>query len=105
MDHTTTTTVAVRGGMFATEVIEEGTGAPLFFLHGVNGVRPGDPLLARLAKTNRVIAPVLPGFGASTGSEHLHDLHDLIYYELDLLDTLGLRDIAVVGHSLGAMVA
>jgi len=84
--------VAVRGGMFETEVIEDGDGQPLLYLHGVNGVRPGDPFLARLAQDYRVIAPRLPGFGESTGSEHLHDLHDLIYYELDLLDTLGLRD-------------
>lgn len=97
--------VAVRGGMFETDVFEDGTGQPLLFFHGVNGVQPGDPFLARLAQDYRVIAPRMPGFGDSTGSEHLHDLHDLIYYELDLLDTLGLRDVPVIGHSLGAMVA
>jgi pimeloyl-ACP methyl ester carboxylesterase len=97
--------VAVRGGMFATEVIEEGSGPPLVFLHGVNNVQEGDPFLARLAQTHRVIAPRLPGFGESTGTEHLLDLHDLIYYELDLLDTLGLRGVPIVGHSLGGMVA
>lgn len=97
--------VAVRGGMFETEVIEDGSGPPLLFLHGVTGVQPGDPFLARLAREYRVLAPRLPGFGDSTGTEHLLDLHDLIYYELDLLDALGLRGIPVVGHSLGAMVA
>ena len=97
--------VAVRGGLFETEIIEDGDGHPLLYFHGVNGVRPGDPFLSRLAQDYRVIAPRLPGFGGSTGSEHLHDLHDLIYYELDLLDTLGLRGLPVVGHSLGAMVA
>jgi pimeloyl-ACP methyl ester carboxylesterase len=98
-------TVAVRGGMFETEVIEAGSGAPLLYLHGWTGVQPGDPFLSRLAEGRRVIAPRLPGFGDSTGSEHLLDIHDLIYYELDLLDTLGLRGLPVVGHSLGAMVA
>lgn len=97
--------VAVRGGMFETEIIEDGSGPPLFYLHGVNGVQPGDPFLSRLAQDHTVIAPRLPGFGDSTGSEHLHDLHDLIYYELDLLDTLDLRALPIVGHSLGAMVA
>lgn len=97
--------VAVRGGMFQTEVIEDGDGPPLLFLHGVQNVQPGDPLIARLARTHRVIAPRLPGFGESSGTEHLLDLHDLLYYELDLLDTLGLRNLPVAGHSLGAMIA
>jgi pimeloyl-ACP methyl ester carboxylesterase len=97
--------VAVRGGMFMTEVIEAGSGPPLLFLHGVSGVQPGDPFVARLARDHRVIAPRLPGFGESSGTEHLLDLHDLIYYELDLLDTLGLRGLPIVGHSLGGMVA
>lgn len=97
--------IAVRGGMFETEVFEEGSGPPLLFLHGVNNIQPGDPFVARLAETHRVVAPRMPGFGESTGTEHLLDIHDLIYYELDLLDTLGLRGVPVVGHSLGAMVA
>jgi pimeloyl-ACP methyl ester carboxylesterase len=97
--------VAVRGGMFETEIVEEGSGPPLLFLHGVSNVQPGDPFLARLAQRFRVTAPRLPGFGGSSGSEHLLDLHDLLYYELDLLDTLGLRGLPLVGHSLGAMVA
>ena len=97
--------VAVRDGMFTTEVFEDGSGPPLLFLHGVNNVQPGDPFLARLAQRYRVIAPRLPGFGESRGGEHLLDIHDLIYYGLDLLDTLGLRGLPVIGHSLGGMIA
>lgn len=97
--------VAVRGGMFETEIIEVGTGQPLLFLHGWTGVKTRDPLLTRLAERYRVIAPRMPGFGGSTGTEHLLDLHDLLYYELDLLDNLGLRDLPVIGHSLGGMIA
>jgi pimeloyl-ACP methyl ester carboxylesterase len=100
-----TRSVSVRGGMFQTEVIEEGSGSPLLFLHGWTGVQPGDPLLSRLAEHYRVIAPRMPGFGESTGTENLLDLHDLLYYELDFLDTLGLRGLPVIGHSLGAMIA
>ena len=100
-----TRTVSVRNGTFQVEVIEDGEGSPLLFLHGVDGVREGDPFVARLARSHRVIAPLVPGFGASTGTENLRDIHDLIYYQLDLLDTLGLRDLPVVGHSLGGMFA
>ena len=91
--------------MFETEVFETGEGQPLLFLHGVGDVPQNEELLGRLGRQHRVIAPRTPGFGGSTGTEHLLDLHDLIYYELDLLDALGLRDLPVVGHSLGAMVA
>lgn len=98
-------TVAVRKGMFGTRVIEDGEGPPLLYLHGVDGVRPGDPFVARLAQSHRVVAPLLPGYGDSSGTENLRDIHDLIYYQLDLLDALGLRGLPLVGHSLGGMVA
>lgn len=97
--------VSVRNGMFETEVLEGGDGPPLLYLHGVAGVQAGDPFLQRLAETHRVIAPRLPGFGGSSGTEHLLDLYDLIYYELDLLDALQVRDLPIIGHSLGGMVA
>ncbi|HTE87062.1 MAG TPA: alpha/beta hydrolase [Dehalococcoidia bacterium] len=98
-------TISVRGGAFQTEVFEAGTGPPLLYLHGVGYLPADDPFLQLLATTHHIIAPHMPGFGNSTGSEHLFDIHDLIYYELDLLDTLGLYGLPVAGHSLGAMVA
>jgi pimeloyl-ACP methyl ester carboxylesterase len=98
-------TISVRGGMFETEVFEIGGGPPLLFLHGVADLPINEQLLARLGERYRVIAPRMPGFGDSTGSEHLLDIHDLIYYELDLLDMLELRGLPIIGHSVGAMVA
>jgi pimeloyl-ACP methyl ester carboxylesterase len=79
-------------------------GRPLLYLHGTWD-QPWQSILARLARDHRVSAPRLPGFGASTGAERLLDLHDLLYYELDLLDALDLRDVVLIGHSLGGMVA
>jgi pimeloyl-ACP methyl ester carboxylesterase len=99
-----TKTVSVRGGAFQTELIEAGSGTPLLFLHGWQGLT-FDPLLEGLSASHRVIAPKLPGYGESTGDEHLVDFFDLIYYHLDLLDALGLREVPVVAHSLGAMIA
>lgn len=97
--------IAVCDGAFDTPVLEAGSGAPLLFLHGVANLRPDDPFLERLAQSYRVIAPRMPGFGESTGSEQLLDIHDLIYYELDLLDGLRLHGLPIIGHSLGAMIA
>jgi pimeloyl-ACP methyl ester carboxylesterase len=97
-------TVALRGGRFEVDLLEAGDGAPLLYLHGTFGRREDD-LIARLARTRRVLAPAHPGYGRTTGAEHLSDLHDLIYYYLDLLDHLALRDLALVGHGLGGMFA
>ncbi len=90
---------------FQTQIFEAGSGSPLLFLHGVSDIGPSEPFLERLAERHHVIAPRLPGFGESSGSEQLLDIHDLIYYELDLLDALGLRGIPLIGHSLGGMIA
>ena len=99
-----TRTVPIRGGMFQTEVIEEGSGSPLLFLHSEFGLEPNE-FLAALAAHHRVTAPRHPGFGESTGTEHLLDIHDLLYYYLDFLDATGLRNLPVVGHGLGGMFA
>jgi pimeloyl-ACP methyl ester carboxylesterase len=96
--------VAVRDGAFDVEVWEAGAGPPLLFLHGEN--RPGwTPFHDALAEQSRLIAPLHPGYGGSTGNEHLQDLPDLIYYYLDLLDRLGLRGLPLVGAGLGGMIA
>jgi len=96
--------VSVAGGQFKTDVIEEGKGQPVLFLHGTFGL-DADRFLNRLGDQYRVVAPRHPGYSGSTGSERLLDINDLIYYYLDFLDAEGLRDLPIVGHSLGAMFA
>ena len=96
--------LAIRGGQFDVDVLEGGDGPPLLYLHGIAGLR-WDPFLERLSASHRVIAPLTPGFGGSTGSETLSDIHDLVYFYLDLLDALDLRDLPIAGHSLGGMIA
>jgi pimeloyl-ACP methyl ester carboxylesterase len=97
-------TIALRGGRFEVDLLEEGAGPPLLYLHGTFGRRE-EELIALLARSHRVLAPSHPGYGGTTGAEQLADLHDLIYYYLDLLDDLALRDLALVGHGLGGMFA
>jgi pimeloyl-ACP methyl ester carboxylesterase len=96
--------VRVRGGAFSVDVVDAGAGAPLLYLHGEWG-RSWDDVLAQLAQSRRVIAPCHPGYGETTGTEELLDVHDLIYYYLDFLDTLDLRDVSMIGHGLGGMIA
>ncbi len=99
-----TTTVRVRNGAFETEVLKGGSGQPLLYLHGEMGADERG-FLDELAGRFEVTAPRHPGYGASTGDDHLIELHDMLYYYLDFLDEVGLRDIPVVAHGLGGMFA
>ena len=96
--------VAVRDGAFDIEVWEAGSGEPVLYLHG-EGRPSWTAYHDALAERYRLIAPLHPGYGGSTGTEHLQDLPDLIYYYLDFLDRLGLRGLPLVGHGLGGMIA
>lgn len=82
-----------------------GEGRPLLFLHGFEG-HPGDqPYLQRLAMHRRVIVPEHPGFGESSGIEQIDDIIDMALYYRRLVETLGLQQVDVAGHSLGGMFA
>jgi pimeloyl-ACP methyl ester carboxylesterase len=87
------------------DMIERGTGRPLLFLHGENGIEPALPAIEALAKGARVIAPTHPGYGRSELPKGMRSVDDLSYFYLDLLDQLELRDVALVGVSLGAWLA
>lgn len=82
-----------------------GSGPPLLYLHGTEGLSTWPELLDRLSAHYRVIAPSHPGFGETECPDWFDDVSDLAYFCLDLIDALALRDVRVVGHSLGAWVA
>jgi pimeloyl-ACP methyl ester carboxylesterase len=87
------------------EAVERGTGAPLLFLHPGIGLDPASPVLDRLASGARLIAPSHPGFGASEQPRPFDTVDDLAYFYLDLLDELDLKDVTLVGVSLGGWIA
>jgi pimeloyl-ACP methyl ester carboxylesterase len=87
------------------ETVERGSGRPLFFLHAENGIEPAAAIIEELAKNARVIAPTHPGFGRSELPKGMRSVDDLSYFYLDLLDQFDLRDVVVVGVSLGAWIA
>ena len=94
--------VDVRGTRV--HLLEEGTGPPLVFLHGAGG-GGWNPGLALLAARFRVYAPTHPGFGASDDRDTWDGIDDYVYYVLDLLDTLRLDRVHLVGASLGGWLA
>src|SRR6185295_8453073 len=87
------------------EVLDAGEGAPLVFLHGAGGVPAWDGVLPLLAREYHVYAPLLPGFGRSTGIDHLEDQLDLFFHGFDVIDALGLDRPYLVGESMGGWIA
>ncbi len=87
------------------EVLEAGDGAPLVFLHSAGGVPLWEGVLPLLAAHYHVYAPLLPGFGRSTGLECLDDQFDLFLHTFDVVDALGIERPYVVGESLGGWIA
>ena len=87
------------------EMIDRGAGRPIFFLHAENGIEASLAVIDELAKGARVIAPTHPGYGRSELPKGMRSIDDLSYFYLDLLDQLDLRDLTVVGVSVGAWVA
>jgi pimeloyl-ACP methyl ester carboxylesterase len=87
------------------EVLEAGEGPPLLFLHGAGGVPAWDGALPHLARAFHVYAPLLPGFGRSTGLEHLEDQWDLFLHGFDVMEGLGIERPYVVGESMGGWIA
>ena len=87
------------------EVIRRGAGRPILFLHPEIGIASNLPVLDYLAEHGQLIAPSHPGFMRSSLPRHFSNIDDLAYFYLDLLEALDLRDVVVVGSSLGAWVA
>ena len=84
-----------------TVVLVVGEGDPLVFLHGAGTVTGFDALLP-LAERFKLIVPFHPGFGPSADDPTVDDIHDYRRHYLDLFDELGLEEIALAGHSMGA---
>ncbi len=82
-----------------------GKGAPVLFLHGVQGLPGPIAALDQLAQSFEVVAPDHPGFGASDRSDQVIDVADLGFFYLDLLAALDLHGVHVVGASLGGWIA
>jgi pimeloyl-ACP methyl ester carboxylesterase len=99
----TTSAITVSG--IQIELIERGRGRPLLFLHPGIGIEADAPVLERLAARSRLLVPTHPGFGRSEAPTSFDRIDDLAYFYLDLLEQLDLRDVTIVGVSLGGWIA
>ena len=86
-------------------LMRAGSGAPLLFLHGADAFTSWAPFMDDLAKRFDVIVPDHPGFGRSETPPWLDTIGDLAHFYRALIETLGLRDVTLVGHGLGGWIA
>jgi pimeloyl-ACP methyl ester carboxylesterase len=82
-----------------------GRGEPLLFLHGANGAPVVLPFMEKLAQRFDVLVPEHPGYGKSDEPEWLENIHDIAYFYLDFLKQLNLKNVTVVGSSMGGWIA
>ncbi|AUX47464.1 alpha/beta hydrolase [Sorangium cellulosum] len=101
-----------RAALSATlRCLEGGSGSPVVLLHGRgNAATTWFPLLPELARRHRVVALDLPGFGHASsppfeGGGFEEGLRFFVEPVEELLLEMDLGGAALVGHSLGALVA
>lgn len=87
------------------ELLEVGSGPDLLYLHAGEGADPAAAFLPPLARHFRVLMPSHPGFGLSDLPDHVATMDDLSYFYLDWMDHFDLKDVTLVGSSIGAWLA
>jgi pimeloyl-ACP methyl ester carboxylesterase len=93
-------------GRLRVNVIDEGTGRPVLWLHGLGGTwRDVEPQLDHLADHYRCIVPELRGHGRTPAVAGRFDTRALADDAVAVLDSLGVDAAVVVGLSLGGLVA
>ena len=97
-------TLDIRDGLLKPKVLVAGDGPPVVFLHGSGGLK-WNPFLDDLAADFTVYAPFHPGLSDPDDIKKIDSLWGLVLYYYELLDALGLRAPALVGHSYGGMLA
>jgi len=83
-----------------TEVITGGQGEPLVFLHG-GGIVEGFEAFEPLAERFSLVAPLMPGYGATELDPPVAGRDGVVENIRDVLDALGIERAVLVGHSLG----
>ncbi|MFE6973085.1 alpha/beta fold hydrolase [Streptomyces sp. NPDC057682] len=84
---------------------EAGTGRPVLVLHGGGGPATVAGLARHLSRTTHTLTPVHPGWEGTPRPDTLTTIGGLAHVYLSLLRDRDLRDVLVVGSSLGGWTA
>jgi len=95
----------VAAGPVSLEEVRCGSGRPLVFLHGEDGLLFSGPVREALGAGFEVRAPHHPWWGRSDRPGHLRTVEDLSYLYLDYLEATLDEPAPVVATSFGAWVA
>lgn len=87
------------------QILEGGEGEPVLYFHSAYGENLWLPFHGKLAESFRVVAPAHPGFAQTEGLDDIDSMEDMVFHYLDLTDQLGLKQVSIVGVSLGAWIA
>ena len=91
------------------QVLENGTGAPLLYLHGFADVHSVKetwlPFHEQLAERARVIAPAHPGCAETDENKDIDTIDDVVFHYLELFDVLKLTQFDLVGSCVGGWIA
>jgi pimeloyl-ACP methyl ester carboxylesterase len=99
------TTAAAMYADLSLTLSEAGAGRPVLVLHGGGGPATVAGLAQHLSRTAHTIAPVHPGWDGAHRPAWLTGIDDLALAYLHMLRDRGLRDVLVVGSSLGGWIA
>lgn len=92
-------------GQSELRIDEQGSGRPILVLHGGGGPATVSGLAGRLAESFHVLTPTHPGWNGTARPEGIAGVADLAAMYLLELDDRGLRDVAVIGSSMGGWIA
>lgn len=79
-------------------------GRPCLILHGGGGTQTVAGIAAGLSRAH-VLMPTHPGFDGEPRPEWFNSFDDLAFAYLELLERLNLRDVLVIGSSVGGWIA
>lgn len=86
--------------------VDEGQGPVLLFVHGLgSNLQAWYKNLDSLQLTHRCIALDLPGYGKSDDGQQAYRMHFFAATLQAFIAELGLKDVTLVGHSMGGQIA
>jgi len=86
-------------------VEDRGKGKAFLILHAGAGPASVAGLAEAISKDARAIVPTHPGFAGQNRPNWFHRIDDLVLAYLALLEQLDVRDVVVVGNSMGGWIA
>ncbi|MGH7723552.1 MAG: alpha/beta fold hydrolase, partial [Candidatus Dormibacteria bacterium] len=89
----------------AAALLDRGSGPALLLLHGWGAHKELMAPIAERLSGYRIVAPDLPGFGATPAPPRAWGVDEYAAWLVALLDRLGVERAHVVGHSNGGRVA